>query len=350
MSFYFNTNSLTPSTGSGGGGGSAVITSLNVIPTTSAQTITATSGVDGYSPVNVSAVTSAIDANIIAGNIKDGVTILGVTGNYTGSGGGESMIETPYEITGGEISLPNPDAGFSFVLPREVTEMASSTFGYAFADWQNIKSASFPSLVRIIGDDRPMYGFSYTFANSGIENAYFPSLEEIGDGAFQGAFQNCQNLTSIEFPSLRFINGTNNEHSDSGYTYAEAFAGCDMLVYVEFPVLESITSSSCFYKAFQGCSMKSISFPSLRYISGQDAFISAFSDMSGMEVSFPALTSDSFDPNDGESVLEGMFAANSDSTVHFPSNLQSVIGNWNCVTNGFDGENITVLFDLPATE
>lgn len=59
---------------------------LNVTPTTSAQTITPTSPVDGFNEVVVSAVTSSIDANIAAGNIKDGVTILGVTGSYTGGG------------------------------------------------------------------------------------------------------------------------------------------------------------------------------------------------------------------------------------------------------------------------
>jgi hypothetical protein len=37
-------------------------------------------------------------------------------------------------------------------------------------------------------------------------------------------------------------------------------------------------------------------------------------------------------------------------TVHFPSNLQSVIGSWADVTEGFGGTNTTVLFDLPATE
>ena len=36
-------------------------------------------------------------------------------------------------------------------------------------------------------------------------------------------------------------------------------------------------------------------------------------------------------------------------TVHFPSNLESVIGSWSDVTDGFDGTNTTVLFDLPAT-
>ena len=55
-----------------------------VTPTTSEQTITADSG-KVLGTVTVSAVTAAIDANIVAGNIKDGVTILGVTGTYDGN-------------------------------------------------------------------------------------------------------------------------------------------------------------------------------------------------------------------------------------------------------------------------
>ena len=54
-----------------------------VTPTTSKQTITADSG-KTLGTVTVNAVTAAIDENIVAGNIKSGVTILGVTGNYTG--------------------------------------------------------------------------------------------------------------------------------------------------------------------------------------------------------------------------------------------------------------------------
>lgn len=92
MGFYFNTDSITPSKGSGGG---AVIESLSVTPSTSAQTITAPSGTDGYSPVSVAAVTAAIDANIIAENIKKDVTILSVTGTYEGSGGGGGGSDVP---------------------------------------------------------------------------------------------------------------------------------------------------------------------------------------------------------------------------------------------------------------
>ncbi|MBQ2285413.1 MAG: hypothetical protein II244_07080, partial [Clostridia bacterium] len=63
-------------------GAGANIDSLNVTPTTSAQTITASGGVDGYSPVNVSAVTSSIDPNIVPNKIRNGCVILGVTGTY----------------------------------------------------------------------------------------------------------------------------------------------------------------------------------------------------------------------------------------------------------------------------
>lgn len=61
----------------------APLETASATPTTSEQTIEATTaGKIGLSSVTVGAVTSDIDANIVAGNIKDGVTILGVAGNY----------------------------------------------------------------------------------------------------------------------------------------------------------------------------------------------------------------------------------------------------------------------------
>jgi glutamate mutase epsilon subunit len=57
--------------------------SKTVTPTTSKQNITADSG-KVLEKVTVNAVTAAIDANIVAGNIRSGVTILGVEGTYTG--------------------------------------------------------------------------------------------------------------------------------------------------------------------------------------------------------------------------------------------------------------------------
>lgn len=55
---------------------------ISVTPTTSQQVITPSEGKNAILKATVAAVTSAIDANIVAGNIKDGVTILGVAGTY----------------------------------------------------------------------------------------------------------------------------------------------------------------------------------------------------------------------------------------------------------------------------
>ena len=60
-------------------------------PATTQQTVNATSG-KYMTQVTVSAVTSSIDSNITAGNIKSGTTILGVTGTY--SGGGATLVPT----------------------------------------------------------------------------------------------------------------------------------------------------------------------------------------------------------------------------------------------------------------
>ena len=66
------------------GGSPAVIEPLNVTPTTAPQTLTPSAGVDGFAPVEVDAVTAAIDANIQATYIKKDVEILGVVGTMDG--------------------------------------------------------------------------------------------------------------------------------------------------------------------------------------------------------------------------------------------------------------------------
>ena len=67
------------------GGQIKKLTTKSVDPTTENKTYSPSSSYNGFSSFTVKAVTAAIDANITAGNIKDGVTILGVTGTYDGT-------------------------------------------------------------------------------------------------------------------------------------------------------------------------------------------------------------------------------------------------------------------------
>ena len=61
-----------------------ILQNKEVIPTTSSQNIVADDGYDGLSSVFINAVTSEIDSNIVAENIKNDVEILGVKGNFAG--------------------------------------------------------------------------------------------------------------------------------------------------------------------------------------------------------------------------------------------------------------------------
>ena len=77
-----------------------VLDSKTVDPST--NNITVTSSKDGLSSVTVTPVTSSIDSNIQAGNIKKDITILGVTGTYKGGG---DPVPVPVEYISNEGSL-----------------------------------------------------------------------------------------------------------------------------------------------------------------------------------------------------------------------------------------------------
>ena len=74
---------------------SPILQEKTVTPSTEVQSITAGNGYDGLSKVTVKG-----DTNLVAGNIKSGTTIFGVTGTYEDS--------TPIEIS--------TDAGMEAVL------------------------------------------------------------------------------------------------------------------------------------------------------------------------------------------------------------------------------------------
>lgn len=270
-------------------GTTPVINSLSVTPTTSAQTITATSGVDGYSPVNVSAVTSSIDANIVAGNIKNGVTILGVTGDYTGSGSATLITKSITQNGTYNASSDNAD-GYSSVT---VNVAGGSMFGLSLNNFVgNLNNG-------ILTQKTPITGI-----------VDLTGVTRIGSYALENVFMDNQ-LTGVNVSSITTI--------DEGGLV----------------------------NAFNNNNIRSVVFSSLTYLASGALNYTFGSNWDLTSLSFPALTSDSFED---DTVFDEMLEVDNGVTVHFPSNLEEVIGDWDSVTNGFSGDNTTVLFDLPATE
>ena len=165
----------------------------------------------------------------------------------------------------------------------------------------------------------------------------------LGNYALENAFYYCTGLTSVDLSSLTTISGS--------YGLGSAFQGCTGLTSVDLSSLTTISGSNAFYKAFANCTgLTSVDLSSLTTISGSGALQNAFYFSAGLKnnsISFPSLTSTSFGSytNQFNSMLQGVTGC----TVHFPSNLQSVIGSWSDVVAGFGGTSTTVLFDLTAT-
>lgn len=218
--------------------------SKTVDASTVSQTVN--SSADGLSAVTVNAVTSSIDSNIQAGNIKRNITILGVTGTFDGSGGGgtgEDWIiaarnsSVPVDIsTGGleeyEDSMYNLFRAGSGYAGGDVSSavMTGSYVGTramqgCFMGNGSIKSASFPDAT-YIGTD----GLREAFRQSGLKTLSMPSLRYVYGGSMYCAFYGSQ-LEEVSLPELYEISG--NDSLDS------AFGNCPNLWKVSIPKLRS---------------------------------------------------------------------------------------------------------------
>ena len=125
-----------------------------ITPTTSQQVITPSTGKNAITEVTVEAVTSAIDANIVQGNIKAGVTILGVTGNVEPDKPDQTKSCTP--TTSQQVI--EPDTGY---------ELASVTVaGVTSAIDANITAGNIKSGTTILGVTGNYSGIDTSDANA----------------------------------------------------------------------------------------------------------------------------------------------------------------------------------------
>ena len=190
MGVYFGSNAVDMQGGFVSGGSSgAVLQSKTVSPSESAQTIKADNGYDGLSQVTVNAVSRTYvgsgvtkksaatytpstsnqtiaasqylsgaqtikgDANLVAGNIKSGVSIFGVTGTY--AGGGSSGGSGNNNVEAYAITDTNPSVSF------KRTDGAIKIWGYGTMTSSSGWGGQSTSLIAFEGDryhKSAMYG------------------------------------------------------------------------------------------------------------------------------------------------------------------------------------------------
>lgn len=359
--------------------------SIPVTPTTSAQTITPSSGVDGFSQVNVSPVTSSIDANIIPGNIKNNVNILGVTGTYTGGGGGGG--NEPYlqlEVLNGV--LVNSREVSNVVDISGATDMSPYVLARAYTENQYITNVDFSSLETLSGAGAMFRAFtgcnslstvdlsnlteitgeqalSYAFYESGVQSVSLDGLYSVGGyGSMEECFAFCNNLEYLTLNALHDINevsmldfayGCENLQSVnmeflvsvSENSLATGFSDCENLSNVVLDSLYQVDMEgmlACFFNT----SLDYVNFLSLKILS-DNSLCNCFGDCQSLtQLYFPALSEEYL--SDYTYAFTGMLVGTENVTVHFPGNLQDMT-QFQDVIDGFGGTNTTVLFDLPYT-
>ena len=225
------------------------------------------------------AITVAGDADLVAGNIKNGVNIFGVAGTYTGEGvntsdataaasdivKGETAYVNNQKLTGtftvdeelsaqseliaqirvaaqDKIGGTTADTLFAKqVITRTIKDLADDSFTtlgtYAFAGCSLLSNVALPNCS---------FTGSYGFGScSALTNIYMPNCASIG--AY--AFANCVALPKIDFPLCTNVHNS-------------AFTGCTALSQVNLPKVSSV-----YTQTFKNCtSLSQAAFPACRNV------------------------------------------------------------------------------------
>lgn len=209
------------------------------------QHIEPDSGYDGLSSVTVNAVTSSIDSNIQADNIKKDVTILGVTGTYESAPTQPNLqdVSVTY-LSNGNYTLSASD-GYDGL---GTVDVSVNTGGGT--DWieearagriSDISGYSIAELVKRYGGATGLFAFSNITTLPSIQDPVDNPDALVNILSLAGAFYNCKKLQSVDI-SIGNI---------SGYAMDKCFyeSGVrDVSIYVGSIATESYNIfKECFY-------------------------------------------------------------------------------------------------------
>lgn len=261
--------------------------------------------------------------------------------NQIVKGGGGSSVAEPYlefTVQNGQLKSTT-----SRVINLSGVTTLSTSMLLAYSYYNNTSATG----VVNMGDVTTISG-SYAcqsmFENAtGITGFDLSSLETISSvDSCNGMFKGCTGITTANLGSLKKISGTRG--------CSDMFSGCTGITSVDFSSLETISGLyGCSQMFLNISAIPTVSFPSLSVLTGSFAMQRMFSkyDSTLSNISFYALTPSSFGTQTNQFV--NMLQYVTGCTVHFPMAIQSTIGSWSDVTNGFGGTNTTVLFDIVTT-
>lgn len=194
-----------------------------IMPSIQAQSIVPDDGYNGLTQVNIDAVDSSIDSNIIAANIKKDVTILGVTG---------TLQSGDYNV---KIDMSNASSGSNFfayitkignINTSNVTNMSSMFSGY-----QNLTEITSLNTSSVTKMDKMFYNCTALTTISLLDTSNVDSMNEI--------FSGCSKLTEVPLSDTSNVTSMNH-----------AFVNCSALTAI--PLLDTSKVTSM-YNIFSGC-------------------------------------------------------------------------------------------------
>ena len=229
------------------------------------------------------------------------------------------------------VILKNEPAIPSYQLSSNGTTVSRKSIALSGDEFSNITSVN-------------RYGFSHAFyrCTELTGPVDLSNLATMETNACEYMFANCTGITSV---TLGTTTATFSISSYQGFQHM--FENCTSLVSADLRFKE-MNGWCGFYYMFDGCTnLSEVKINNLQKMSNNATCQYMFRNCTSLTtLSFPALLSDFTTWN---AVFYNMLSGCSGVTVHFPSNLQSVIGSWSDVTNGFGGTGTTVLYDLPST-
>lgn len=177
-----------------------------ITPTVEEQIVFSDETYNGLNKVTVNAVTNEIDKNIKSENIKNGVDILGVTGNFVGSKYAPRYISfRDYSGTDLDYEIANLDTSnltdlkYMFYNCTKLTECDLSTWNTS-----NVTDMS--------------YLFDSCYA---LQSANLKELNTSNVTNMQRMFYNCAKLTSLDISTLNTSNVTNMAQMFNGVKVSE---------------------------------------------------------------------------------------------------------------------------------